>query len=166
MPMPRCPTTACSRLPPASARASRPLPAAAEAQRSASMERRRSVSDHRKGTIMWYSTVGCLVTLTLSLLVAPLTARAQPRGKLPLTGVLEPGSQPPRTPCLPAFQQGLRDLSYVEGHNVTLVYRYAEGHSDRLPALAAELVQLAPDVIWLHANAPARAATQATTAIP
>jgi len=115
---------------------------------------------------MWYSTVGCLVTLTLSLLVAPLTARAQPRGKLPLTGVLEPGSQPPRTPCLPAFQQGLRDLSYVEGHNVTLVYRYAEGHSDRLPALAAELVQLAPDVIWLHANAPARAATQATTAIP
>jgi len=47
-----------------------------------------------------------------------------------------------------------------------LVYRYAEGHSDRLPALAAELVQLAPGVLWLHANAPARAAQQATTAIP
>ena len=115
---------------------------------------------------MWYSTVGCLVTLTLSLLAAPLTARAQPRGKIPLIGVLEPGSQPPRTPCLPAFQQGLRDLGYVEGHNVTVVYRYAEGHPDRLPALAAELVQLAPDVLWLHANAPARAAQQATTAIP
>ena len=67
---------------------------------------------------------------------------------------------------LPAFQQGLRDLGYVEGHNVTFVYRYAEEHPDRLPALAAELVQLAPDVIWLHANAPARAAKQATTAIP
>jgi putative ABC transport system substrate-binding protein len=115
---------------------------------------------------MWYSAVGCLVLLPLSLLVAPLTARAQPRGKIPLIGVLEPGSQPPRTPCLPAFQQGLRGLGYVEGHNVTFVYRYAEEHLDRLPALAAELVQLAPDVIWLHANAPARAATQVTTAIP
>jgi len=104
--------------------------------------------------------------LTLSLLAAPLTARAQPRGKIPLIGVLEPGSQPPRTPCLPAFQQGLRGLGYVEGQNVTFVYRYAEEHPDRLPALAAELVQLAPDVIWLHANAPARAAKQATPAIP
>jgi putative ABC transport system substrate-binding protein len=115
---------------------------------------------------MWYSAVGCLVMLTLSLLAAPLTAGAQPRGKISLIGVLEPGAQPPRTPCLPAFQQGLRDLGYVEGQNVTFVYRYAEEQPDRLPALAAELIQLAPDVIWLHANAPARAAKQATTAIP
>ena len=104
--------------------------------------------------------------LALALLVAPLTARAQPRGRIPLIGVLEPGFQPPRTPCLPAFQQGLRTLGYVEGQNVTFVYRYAEEQPDRLPALAAELVQHAPDVIWLHANAPARAAQQATTTIP
>src|SRR5262245_21070245 len=131
-----------------------------------SMERRRSAPDRRKETIMWYSAIGCLVTLILSLLVAPLTARAQPRGKLPLIGVLEPGSQQRRTPCLPAFQQGLRDLGYVEGHTITFAYRYVEGHPDWLPTLAAELVQLAPDVIWLHSNAPARAAKQATTAIP
>jgi putative ABC transport system substrate-binding protein len=115
---------------------------------------------------MWYSAVGCLVTLTLSLLVAPLTPRAQPRGKIPLIGVLEPGSQQRRLPCFPAFQQGLRDLGYVEGHTIAFAYRYAEGHPDRLPTLAAELVQLVPDVIWLHADAPARAAKQATTAIP
>src|SRR5437867_11404396 len=111
-----CRTTACSRRPPASAPLR--LPGAAEAQRSASIERRRSASDRRKGTIMWYSAVGCLVTLTLSLLAAPLTARAQPRGKIPLIGVLEPGSQQRRTPCFPAFQQGLRDLGYVEGHTI------------------------------------------------
>jgi putative tryptophan/tyrosine transport system substrate-binding protein len=115
---------------------------------------------------MWYSAVGCIVTLTLSLLAAPLTTRAQPRGKIPLIGVLEPGSQQRHAPCLPAFQQGLRDLGYVEGHNIAFAYRYAEGQPNRLPTLAAELVQLAPDVLWLHANAPARAATQATTAIP
>jgi ABC-type uncharacterized transport system substrate-binding protein len=115
---------------------------------------------------MWYSAVGFLVTLTLSLLAAPLTARAQPRGKIPLIGVLEPGSQQRHPPCLPAFQQALRDLGYVEGHTIAFAYRFAEGHPDRLPTLAAELVQLAPDVLWLHANAPARAAKQATPVIP
>jgi ABC-type uncharacterized transport system substrate-binding protein len=54
----------------------------------------------------------------------------------------------------------------MEGHTIAFAYHYAEGHPDRLPTLAAELVQLVPDVIWLHAKAPARAAKQATTAIP
>jgi putative ABC transport system substrate-binding protein len=112
------------------------------------------------------NAIALLMALALGLLVVPLTARAQPRGKIPLIGVLEPGSHRRRTPCFPAFQQGLRDLGYVEGHTVAFAYRYAEGHPDRLPTLAAELVQLVPDVIWLHANAPARAARQATTAIP
>jgi putative ABC transport system substrate-binding protein len=122
----------------------------------------------REDSIMQRITGGFIVIciLALALLVAPLTARAQPRGRIPLIGVLEPGSQPPRTPCLPAFQQGLRDLGYVEGQNVTFAYRYAKEQPDRLPALAAALVQRAPDVIWLHANAPARAAQQATTTIP
>jgi putative ABC transport system substrate-binding protein len=114
---------------------------------------------------MWYSVVGCLVTLTLSLLTAPLAARAQPRGKIPLIGVLEPGSQQ-RSSCLPAFQQRLRDLGYVEGQNIAFTYREAEGHPDRLAALAAELVQLAPDVIWLHSTQAAWAAKRATTTIP
>jgi putative ABC transport system substrate-binding protein len=99
---------------------------------------------------MWYSTMGCIVTLTLSLLAAPPAITAQPRGKIPRVGVLEPTSQEHPAPCLFAFQQGLRDLGYVEGQTILLDYRYAEGQVDRLPALAAELVQLAPDVLWLH----------------
>jgi len=64
------------------------------------------------------------------------------------------------------LRQGLRDLGYVEGQTITLVSRYAEGQPDRLPALAAELVQLTPDVLWTHSNPAAHAAKQATTTIP
>jgi putative ABC transport system substrate-binding protein len=115
---------------------------------------------------MWFSVVGCLVTLTLGLLAAPTIATAQPPGKLPLVGVLEPGRQQPSSRCLPAFQQSLRDLGYVEGHTIRLAYRYGEDHADRLPTLLAELVHLAPDVIWLHSGPAAVAAKQATTTIP
>jgi putative ABC transport system substrate-binding protein len=103
--------------------------------------------------------------VTLALLVAPLAATAQPRGNIPKVGVLEPTSQARPAPCLIAFQQGLRDLGYVEGQTIHLDYRYGEGHADRLPALAVELVQLAPDVLWLHADPAAWAAKRATTSI-
>lgn len=115
---------------------------------------------------MWYSAVGCIVTLALSLLAAPLATTAQPRGHIPRVGVLEPTSQARPAPCLFAFQQGLRDLGYVEGQTILLDYRYGEGHADRLPALAAELVQRAPDVLWLHSDPAAWAAKHATTSIP
>jgi putative ABC transport system substrate-binding protein len=115
---------------------------------------------------MWYSTVGCIVTFTLSLLALPLVTTAQPRGKIPRVAVLEPTSQARPAPCLFAFQQGLRDLGYVEGQTILLDYRYGEGQADRLPALAAELVQLAPDVLWLHSDPAAWAAKRATTSIP
>jgi putative ABC transport system substrate-binding protein len=115
---------------------------------------------------MWCSTLGCIVTLTLSLLAALLTTTAQSQGKIPRVGVLEPTSRERPAPCLFAFQQGLRDLGYVEGQTIRLDYRYAEGQVDRLPALAAELVQLAPDVLWLHWDPAAWAAKRATTNIP
>src|SRR5215468_4658920 len=115
---------------------------------------------------MWCSTLGCLVMLILSLLAAPLATIAQPRGNIPRVAVLEPTSQAHPAPCLPAFQQGLRALGYVEGQTVLLDYRYAEDQPDRLPALAAELVQLAPDIIWLHSDPAAWAAKRATTTIP
>jgi len=105
-----------------------------------------------------------IITLALGLLVALATAEAQRRGNIPLVGVLEPN--PSTTGCFAAFQQGLRDLGYVEGQNITFAYRYAAHHFDRLPALAAELVQLTPDVIWMHSNAAALAAKQAITTIP
>ena len=115
---------------------------------------------------MRYSAVGCIVTLTLSLLAASLTAQAQVRENPPRVGVLESGSQQRPFPCLPAFQQGLRDLGYREGHNIFLEYRYAENQPDRLPALAAELVQRQPDTIWTSSSSAAQALKQATTTIP
>ena len=115
---------------------------------------------------MWFSIIGCIVTLTLSLLATPLATTAQPQGTIPRVAVLEPTSQAHPAPCLFAFQQGLRDLGYVEGQTILLDYRYGEGHTDRLPALAAELVQRAPDVLWLHSDAGAWAAKRATTTIP
>jgi len=115
---------------------------------------------------MWYSTVGYIVTLTLSLLAAPLATTAQPRGKIPRVAVLVPTSQEHPAPCLFAFQQGLRDLGYVEGQTILLDYRYGEGQANRLPALAAELVQLTPDVLWTVSNPAAWAAKRATTSIP
>ena len=114
---------------------------------------------------MWGSAIECIVTLTLSLLAAPHTVTAQPRSTLPRVGVLEPGSSPGRG-CRAGLRQGLRDLGYVEGQTITLVERYADNQADRLPALAAELVRLTPDVLWTHATHAAQAAKQATTTLP
>jgi putative ABC transport system substrate-binding protein len=111
-------------------------------------------------------TIRLLVVLTLSLLVAPCAATAQPREKIPRVAVLEPASHERPTPCLVPFQQGLRDLGYVEGQTILLDYRYGEGHIDRLPALAAELVQRTPDVLWTVSDPAAWAAKRATTTIP
>jgi putative tryptophan/tyrosine transport system substrate-binding protein len=109
-------------------------------------------------------TIGFLVILALGFLIALPTAEAQRLGNIPLVGVLEPN--PSTTPCFAAFQQGLRDLGYVEGQNIQFEYRYAANVVDRLPALAAELVQRTPDVIWTHSPAAALATKQAITTIP
>jgi putative tryptophan/tyrosine transport system substrate-binding protein len=113
---------------------------------------------------MPHCAIALLVALVISLV--PVVARAQLRGHIPQLGVLDPSPQQRPAPCLPAFQQGLRDLGYVEGQNLHIDYRHAEGHPDRLPALAAELVQHTPDVLWLHSNPTAWAAKRATTTIP
>jgi putative ABC transport system substrate-binding protein len=115
---------------------------------------------------MWYRAVGCLVTLTLTLLAVPFTTPRAAAGKIPRIAVLETASHERPTPCLFAFQQGLRDLGYVEGQSILLDYRYSEGHVDRLSALAAELVQLTPDVLWTNSDPAAWAAKRATPTIP
>jgi hypothetical protein len=103
--------------------------------------------------------IGLVVTLVVSVALGTFAPAAQPQGKLPLVGVLEPGRQQlPTARCRPAFEQTLRNLGYVEGRTVRLAYRFGEDRADRLPALAAELVQLAPDVIWLHSTPAALAA--------
>jgi putative tryptophan/tyrosine transport system substrate-binding protein len=118
---------------------------------------------------MQRSAVGLMLTLALSLLVAPLATEAQQSGHIPLVGVLRPGSPSDEfdsKSTLSTFRQGLRELGYVEGHTIRLAYRFADGQGDRLPALAAELVALQPDVIVTNATLGARAAQQATTTIP
>ena len=97
---------------------------------------------------MWLHTMGCLVTLVLGLLVLPLTAEAQQAPRVHRIGWLSAGP-PPSTPTaqMQAFQQGLRDLGYVEGQNLVIEYRYGEGKAAGLREVAAELVQLPVDVI-------------------
>src|SRR5882724_9901890 len=94
----------------------------------------------------WDSAVGFIVTLTLSLLAAPLTGTAQPRSTVPQLGILTPAAEA-STPLWEPLRQGLRDLGYVEGKNIALEYRFAAGQNERLPELAAELVRLQVDVM-------------------
>jgi len=104
-------------------------------------------------------------TLTGSLLAAPLAAGAQQAAKVARIGYLSTNlAANPHTH--EAFRQGLRDLGYVEGRNVVIEYRDAEGKFERLPALAAELVALKVDVIVAGGNSLARAAKQATRTLP
>jgi putative tryptophan/tyrosine transport system substrate-binding protein len=116
---------------------------------------------------MWRSTVECIVTLTLSLLAIALAATAQPTGKVPQIGWLTTGVPSAGVHALlEAFRQGLRDLGYVEGRNILVESRYAEGHEDRCPVLAAELVRLPVDVLVAAGTAPIQAAQHATSTIP
>src|SRR2546422_6630713 len=103
------------------------------------------------------------------LLAAPLAAvTAQPPEKVRRVGYLNPGSSsdPLRQRRLEAFRQGLRELGYVEGQNIAIESRWAEGKPDRLPALAADLVRSKVDVIVVGSGAGTQAAQQATRTIP
>src|SRR5947199_223321 len=117
---------------------------------------------------MWCSAIGCIVTLTLSLLVVPLLAGAQPAGAVRRIGLLRAGgsSVVESERYNEVFRQGLRDLGYVEGQNLIIEYRWAEGSVDRLLTLAAELVQLPVEVMVTGGSPAVRAAQQATRTLP
>ena len=105
-----------------------------------------------------------LLAMVFLISVSPVTAQ-QPT-KIPRIGYLSGNSlsfSPARTD---AFRQGLRELGYVEGKNIVIEWRSAEGNYDFLPALAAELVNLKVDVILSYGPIPTRAAKKATTTIP
>jgi ABC-type uncharacterized transport system substrate-binding protein len=104
-----------------------------------------------------------LGTVAVGFLIAPPAAAAQPAGRSPRIGILRPGSPP--DPLLDAFRQGLRELGYDEGRNISIEYRWAEGRDERLSGLAAELVRLKMDVIVAGVGA-VEAVKRVTTTIP
>src|SRR6267378_7300523 len=116
---------------------------------------------------MWYRAVGCLVTFTLSLLVATFAAEAQPSAKVATIGYLSMmGGAPGGAPLAETFRQTLQDLGYVEGKTMAIVYRSAEGKPERLPALAAELVQLPVNVLVAAGTQVAQVVKDTTTTLP
>jgi len=94
----------------------------------------------------------------------PLTAQAQQ--PLPVIGFLNSSSPDGYAPMASAFRQGLKETGYVDGHNVAIEYRWAEGRNDRLPSFVADLVQRKVNVIAATTTAAALAAKAATTTIP
>jgi putative tryptophan/tyrosine transport system substrate-binding protein len=96
----------------------------------------------------------------------PIAARAQQGGRLRRIGMLETVPAAANAANFDAFRRGLRELGYVEGQNVTIEYRSADGRAERFPALAAELVRLPVDVIVTRGTPAALAAKQATATIP
>jgi len=99
--------------------------------------------------------------------LVPLAALAQQqRGRILRVGRLSPVSSSTDAPSFDSLRQGLRDLGYVEGKNIVIEYRFADGKLDRLPELAAELVRLNVDVIVAGSTQGALAAINATRTIP
>jgi putative ABC transport system substrate-binding protein len=109
-----------------------------------------------------------LSSVTAGLLAAPLAAEAQAPQKVARVGYLSNGSasDPRRVALFGALQQGLRDVGYVEGKNIIIEARFAEGNYDRLPSLAADLVRLKVDLIVAYSTPATQAAQKATRTIP
>ena len=96
----------------------------------------------------------------------PLAARAQ-QPAMPVIGYLHSASPEPYSPMIAAFRQGLAEAGYVDGQNVTIDYRWAEGQFNRLPALAAELVARQPAILVAGGGSvSAVVAKAATTTVP
>ena len=104
------------------------------------------------------------ITLLGGVTAWPLAAQAQQPSRVPRIGYLDPISR--SNPWVEAFRSGLHDLGYVEGRNINIEYRSAEGKYDRLPSLATELVYLGIDILVTYGTPGTRAAKQATTTIP
>ena len=132
---------------------------------SRSDNRKSKTCGERSRTIQNRKLVG-IVTLAVIVAMCGVVAQAQQPTKIPRIGFLGATSPSDISARIEAFRQGLRELGYVEGKNIVIEYRSAEGKLDRLPALAAELVRLKVDVIVTAGPAATRAAKEATVTIP
>src|SRR5215831_4236776 len=101
--------------------------------------------------------------LALILTTIHLAEAQQPAGKIPRIGFLTGGGNPF---SFEAFRQGLQNLGYIEGKNIVIEYRSAEGDQERIAGLVTELVQLKVDVLIITSSPGVRAAKQATKTIP
>jgi ABC-type uncharacterized transport system substrate-binding protein len=99
-------------------------------------------------------------------LTAPLVARAQTGAPVRRIGWLGGPTRETAQPYVQPFLQGLKDLGWIEGQNIVIEWRFAGGQAERLPALAAELVQLRVELIVVPSTPTAMAAKNATTTIP
>ncbi len=124
-----------------------------------------SLSPNLKSKIQNLKWAGVFAILVLLIGCVGMAGAQQP-GKVPRIGLLSPFSPSATASWHQAFRQGLRDLGWVEGKNISIEYRYAEGKSDRLPDLAADLVRLKVDIIVAAVNTDALAAKNATRTIP
>jgi putative ABC transport system substrate-binding protein len=125
--------------------------------------RKSKTSGERSRTIKnpkWWGIIAIVFTFIFGAVVA----EAQQPKNIPRIGVIRPGSS--AGPILDSFRQGLRELGYLDGKNIIIEYRYAEGKLDRLPDLVAAIVRLKPDVIVVGSTRVAEAAKQATSTIP
>jgi putative ABC transport system substrate-binding protein len=107
-----------------------------------------------------------LVIFAAVLIVLPRIAHAQQPSKIPRIGVLISARPSTASRRIQAFQQGLRELGYVEGKNIVIEYRYAEGKLEPVPELAAELVRLGVDILITDTTNATQAAKNATRTIP
>jgi len=108
----------------------------------------------------------CCLAVCVTLLGLYLPVAAQQPSKIPRIGFLSTAALSSLSPRLDAFRQGLRELGFIEGKNIAIEYRSAEGKPDRLPELAAELVRLKVDCIVTAGETPTNAAKQASSTIP
>jgi putative ABC transport system substrate-binding protein len=107
-----------------------------------------------------------VIGAALSVLVTPALVGAQSPARIPRIGVLRTPASTAPDPAAEGFRQGLRDLGYVDGQNIHLEFRWAEGRPERIPALAAALVQTNPDVLVTGGEQAILALKRATSTIP
>jgi len=112
----------------------------------------------------WWSGIGAFISLLAC--VCPVESQQTGKGLSRIGFIFSSGAPTDPSPLFDAFQQGLRDLGYIEGKNVVFEKRFGEGRLDRMPALVGELVQQKADVIVAPNNVVIRAAREATKTIP